>query len=146
MYSKDQLNEMLRNAIGIAYMEHKDSTDKNGDLYILHPLWVMSNVKTVYQKIVAVLHDVVEDTRVTLIHLKNLGFPQDIIDAINAISRRDYESYDDYITRVSENKLATAVKIVDIQHNISPDRVKNLSFEAFQKYSQSLEYLQKCQH
>ena len=108
---------LLDIAINLASTKHYKQTDKIGHPYILHPLRVMMAGKTIEEKIVGVLHDVVEDTDVMLIDLAEIGFPGYIINAIDALSKRDDESYKESIARVKENPLATKVKLLDIQDN-----------------------------
>jgi (p)ppGpp synthase/HD superfamily hydrolase len=86
--------------------------------YITHPLEIAKQFSDPILKTIAVLHDVVEDTFVTLEDLSS-EFPKSVVDAVDAISHRGEETYDKYIIRVMKNKLATAVKIQDIKHNVS---------------------------
>ncbi len=126
-------------AFEIASMAHKNQKDKGGIEYIEHPVTVASLVKTLDEKIVALLHDVVEDTYVTLEALKNYGFDNDIIDAIDAISKRVGESTEDYMNRVKSNKLACSVKKADLLHNMDISRLKVVN-------KKDLERLDKYQH
>lgn len=119
-------NQQLIDAIRIAVDAHGIQLDKAGMPYILHPLHVMNNVDEIDAKIVAVLHDVVEDTAQTLEGLRYYGFSAEVIDAIDAITKRKGESYDDYLTRVKANPLALRVKLADIAHNSSPKRLDYL--------------------
>jgi len=112
---------MLGLAIAIASNAHIGQIDKSGKAYILHPLAVMNKVGDQDEKIVAVLHDVVEDTTLGLNFLSSMFSPR-IIEALDAISQRKNELYFDYIKRVKENELATIVKIEDLRHNSSPER------------------------
>jgi (p)ppGpp synthase/HD superfamily hydrolase len=111
--------DMLARAIGIAAASHAGKIDKCREPYILHPLAVMAQVETIEQKIVAVLHDVVEDSDVSLRDLSKAGFSERILGAVDAISKRKGEKYWDYIERVRLNPLATVVKIADLRHNSS---------------------------
>lgn len=86
--------------------------------YITHPLEIADKFEDPLYKTVAVLHDVVEDTDITLEFL-GTQFPNIVVEAIDAITHRDEESYDQYIMRVMKNPLARAVKIEDIKHNVS---------------------------
>lgn len=118
---------MLDKAIQIATMAHQGQTDKAGQPYILHPLRVMFSTKTETERICAVLHDVVEDTHITLNDLKNEGFSEEVLLAIDALTRRDSESYDDYISRVIENRIACYVKLADLSDNMDLSRIANPS-------------------
>ena len=91
--------------------------DKGGHPYIDHPLRVMNNVETVEQKIVAVLHDAVEDSDLTLEDLRAAGFSEEIVEAIAAITKQEGEKRKDYLKRVMDNPLALKVKIADMSDN-----------------------------
>ena len=135
----------IKKALEVATAAHHGQTDKVGVPYIQHPMAVAALVSGDEEKIVALLHDVVEDTDMTLKTLKNYGFSEKIIDAIDAITKRDAESFEDYLSRVKSNKLALAVKFADITHNTSPERYGKLPKETQnrlrKKYSDALEFL-----
>lgn len=137
-------NEELKKAYEIASMAHKNQKDKGGAEYINHPVAVSAMVESLEEKIVALLHDVVEDTRVTLEELKSFGFNDDIIAAIDAISKRDGESIDEYMNRVKNNKLACSVKKADLLHNMDISRLKVVNkkdLERLDKYQYIYNYL-----
>lgn len=144
MYSD---NQMLVMAIHMALNAHGIQLDKAGMPYILHPLHVMTCVDGIDAKIVAVLHDAIEDTDLTLEGLRFAGFEPIIIDAIDAISKRKGEKNEEYWTRVKANELALKVKMQDIAHNMSPARLACLSVEEStylqKKYRRALDFLQK---
>ena len=117
-------NKELNKAYEIASMAHKNQKDKGGIEYINHPVAVSTLVGSLEEKIVALLHDVVEDTRVTLEELKSFGFNDNVIAAIDAISKKAGESTDDYMNRVKNNKLACSVKKADLLHNMDMSRLK----------------------
>lgn len=120
---------MLKKALAIAKKAHADQVDKAGRAYIEHPIKVASLVKGKKAKIVALLHDVCEDSDFTLEDLRNEGFSKEIIEAIDAITKRENERYRHYIKRVRANKLATTVKIADATHNSDYGRITNYSTE-----------------
>lgn len=110
-------------AIKLATEAHAGQHDKGGEPYILHPLRVMLAMKTEDERIVAVLHDVVEDTTWTCDDLYwQHGFSPDIVLAITALTRRPGEDYFDFIRRAAENPIARAVKIADVRDNLDPSR------------------------
>jgi len=114
----------LDEAIVVATSLHAGQVDKVGEPYILHPLRVMSRLghnAPESERIVAVLHDVIEDTPCTLATLQPT-FGNEIIAALDAISRRPGEPYDDYIGRVELNKLACRVKVADLRDNLDETR------------------------
>lgn len=138
-------NEQLRAAIELAVKAHGTQLDKGGMLYVLHPIHVMDQVDEIDAKIVAVLHDVIEDTEVEIAVLYDEGqndgkryllyenlseyyeFDDHIIEAIDAITKRDGEKKEAYWARVKACPLALQVKLVDIAHNCSPQRLAALS-------------------
>ena len=143
-------NEQIETAISIASRYHKGQTDKNGMPYILHPLAVMQIVSDFVPsdnedllmdaKIVAVLHDILEDTVVTKVSLEYYCFPPHIIDAVVALTRLQDETYSDYILRVAENSLTVVVKLADLTHNLRPGCPETLQ----PRYRQVYSYLSGC--
>lgn len=136
-------DEMLKKAVHLSYEAHRDQTDKSGQLYFLHPVFVALNVETIEQKITALLHDVVEDTDITLADLKNAGFSDEIVEAVGVMTKTD-ESYDEYIKKVKTNTIAKAVKIADLRHNSDLTRLKEVTerdLKRVEKYKKALEYL-----
>ena len=118
----------LERAIEIATEAHKGQVDKAGNEYIGHPLRVMEMGKTLEEKIVGVLHDVVEDTDWTFERLEAEGFAPEVIAALRCVTKTsDNENYDDFIERVKKNPLAVAVKINDLTDNMDIRRLPYLS-------------------
>lgn len=118
----------LQRAIEIATEAHKGQVDKSGKEYIGHPLRVMEMGKSEQEKIIGVLHDVVEDTNWTFETLAEEGFSKEIIDALRCVTKlSDNENYDDFIERVKKNPLATTVKINDLTDNMDIRRLPYLS-------------------
>jgi (p)ppGpp synthase/HD superfamily hydrolase len=120
-------SSFLTLAITIAVQAHGNDLDKGGMPYILHPLHVMDCVDGIDAKIVAVLHDTVEDTNQTLEGLRTAGFSDTIIDAVDAITKRKGEKKREYWARVRANPLALYVKLWDMAHNSSPRRLEALA-------------------
>lgn len=118
----------LERAIQIATEAHKGQLDKAGREYIGHPIRVMEMGKTEDEKIVGVLHDVIEDTDWTFERLEAEGFSQEVINALRCVTKTsENENYDDFIDRVKKNPLATAVKINDLTDNMDIRRLPYLS-------------------
>lgn len=113
----------LDNALQLAVTAHADQVDKAGQPYILHPLRVMQAMKTDPQRIVAILHDVVEDTSETVDSLRRRGFSEEILDAIAALTKKDGEDYFEFVARAASNGLARPVKIADIRDNLDSTRI-----------------------
>ncbi|MBB6022260.1 (p)ppGpp synthase/HD superfamily hydrolase [Paenibacillus sp. JGP012] len=132
-------------AISIALEAHKGQLDKGGKPYILHPLAVMNRVETIEEKVVAVLHDVIEDTEVTIEQLRELGFSEEIVKAIGLLTRSEEDSYEQFIEKTSTNRIARNVKIADIQENMNLSRIKNPTehdYNRLEKYRKAMERLE----
>ncbi len=133
-------------AISIALEAHKGQLDKGGSPYILHPLAVMNRVETIEEKIVAVLHDVIEDTEVTIEQLRELGFSEEIVKAIGLLTRSEEESYEQFIEKTTTNRIARNVKIADIQENMNLSRIKSPTeqdYNRLEKYRKAMERLER---
>ena len=118
----------LERAIEIATEAHRGQFDKAGNDYIQHPLRVMAAGKTTDEKIVGVLHDVVEDTDWTFEQLAAEGFSSEVIEALRCVTKlSDSEPYDKFIARIKINKLAVAVKLNDLTDNMDIRRLPYLS-------------------
>ncbi len=124
----------LQRAIEIAVAAHAGEKEKLTPAipYVTHPLAMMQSVASVSAKMVAVLHDVLEDTSVTVDDLREAGFGNDVIEGVLAVTRLQSESYADFIVRSAKNPLGREVKLADLQHNfnlprtlIRPDRLLN---------------------
>ncbi|MEA5673257.1 GTP pyrophosphokinase [Pseudomonas sp. MH2] len=113
----------LERAIVVATRAHEGQIDKGGAAYILHPLRVMARVSTPEQRIVAVLHDVLEDTPLTLSDLAREGFTLKILAALLALSRREGERYEDFVVRLGSDPLAREVKLADLADNSDLSRI-----------------------
>ncbi|MCH5584512.1 GTP pyrophosphokinase [Shimazuella sp. AN120528] len=118
---------LLEKAILIAVKAHAGQIDKGGQAYILHPLAVMSRVSSTDAKIVAVLHDVIEDTPITMEILQKEGFPVHIREAILAVTRQEKETYEAFIERTAQNSLAVEVKLADLEENMNLDRLPQVT-------------------
>ena len=138
---------LLDKAFEIAQHAHDGQVDKGGRPYIEHPLAVSKAVSSHDEKIVALLHDVVEDTKITLNDLRNAGFGAVIVAAISALTKTASEPYDDYLKRVKANPLARAVKTADIKHNMNLSRLgrkpNHSDMKRVEKYEMALSYLEE---
>ena len=113
----------LERALELAVAAHRGQTDKAGRPYILHPLWLMQQFEDLAAMMVAVLHDAVEDSDLTLDDLSAEGFAPAIVEAVDAITHREAESYEDYIRRLQANPVALRVKLADLEHNMDMRRM-----------------------
>lgn len=141
------LNQLLGRAVAIAAVAHQDQVDKANAPYILHPLRLMLRGKTTLEQIVAVLHDVVEDSDWTLERLEAEGFPIEAIAALDCLTRRSDESYDKFIDRVLTSPLAARVKRYDLEDNMTLTRMAvltNKDVERLQRYHSVYQRLLKA--
>jgi len=113
----------IEKALQIAAKAHEGQKDKDGRPYILHPLRVMHGVQCDEARIVAVLHDVIEDTTVTAEDLRQAGFSEDVLAAVLCVTHRKDESYPDYVMRCRANAIARQVKLADLEDNCRLSRV-----------------------
>jgi len=123
---------MLSKAIEFAAKAHAGQTDKGGNPYILHPLRVLINFcdsESEATRICAVLHDVVEDTGITLDDLREEGFSEEVLSALDCLTKREHECYDDFISRVITNEIACRVKSGDLADNMDLTRIPDPSQE-----------------
>lgn len=138
------MQHLLEKAISIALAAHKGQVDKGGSPYILHPLRVMLSVETLNAKIVAVLHDVVEGSDITIDELRLAGFNEAILDAVQLLTRADEVSYEDYTKNIKNNSLATSVKKADLNDNMNMARLSgpnNSDSKRLEKYKRALQVL-----
>jgi len=113
----------LETAITIAVQSHQGQLDKSGQPYILHPLRVMFRCEGDLARTVAVLHDVVEDTPTTLEDLRNAGFSEEILAALDCVTKRKGESYEAFVERAAANPIARKVKLADLEDNMDLRRL-----------------------
>ena len=132
------MSELLAKAINIAVEAHKEQVDKVGMPYLGHVMRVMLSGRTDAEKIVGVLHDVVEDTDWTFDALLKEGFSTEIVEALRCVTKiSDDEPYDDFIERVKSNPLAVAVKINDLTDNMDvrrEDEINDYVVNRLRKY------------
>ena len=139
----------LTRAIEIAVSAHKDQVDKGGNPYILHPLRVMMSLETNEERIVGVLHDVIEDSDWTPEDLAKEGFSDEIIEAVNSVTKTGSEhgteeGYFRFVERAKQNPIGANVKIADLRDNLDVSRISKLdkaALERINKYKKSLELL-----
>ena len=139
------LSTVIEKAKHVCVKAHSGQFDKGGSPYYQHPFAVADMCETEDEKIVAYLHDVVEDTNITLHDLHNFGFSGKIVSAVNAITKRKGEEYRDYLYRVKTNDIARVVKLADLRHNSQLRRlnrdITDEDLKRVQKYQNSINYL-----
>jgi (p)ppGpp synthase/HD superfamily hydrolase len=116
-------DSFIEKAIAIAAEAHRGQRDRSGQPYILHPLRVMGRVQTEAEKVVAVLHDVVEDTDWTLEKLRAAGFPEEMVQAVDNLTKREGEAYEAAVERAARSPLSRAVKLADLEDNMDVRRL-----------------------
>ena len=136
--------DLLEKAIGIALEAHRGQRDRTGAPYILHPMRVMAGVDSDIEKIVAILHDVVEDTDWTFERLTQEGFPDEVIEALKCVTKCEGEEYEDFVKRSASNEIARIVKLADLEHNMDARRLSNVTekdVERLKKYIRAWRFL-----
>jgi (p)ppGpp synthase/HD superfamily hydrolase len=118
---------LLETALNIAVKAHAGQIQRNGQPYIFHPLRVMARVETEDEKIVAVLHDVVEDTAWTFPQLAEAGFPPHLIAALDCVTKREGEDYSAFVERSASNPIALRVKLADLEDNMDVRRLPEVT-------------------
>lgn len=134
----------LEKAISIALEAHAGILDKSSAPYILHPLRLMMKMSTHEEMIVAVLHDVIEDSDYTLAMLREEGFSAEVIGALESVTRRPEEPYEEYVRRAGSNIIGRKVKHADLMDNLNISRIRKLTdrdLERIKRYHQALETL-----
>lgn len=127
----------LEDAILLAAKAHWGQKDRAGAPYILHPLRLMFRQRNEPASIAAVLHDVVEDTAVTLDQLRGAGFAEEVVAAVECLTHDPADSYDQYIARLRDNPIARAVKLADLEDNMRLERMASLTekdWDRLQRY------------
>ena len=140
------IDSLLEKALQIATEAHIYQVDKVGKAYIFHPIRVAHRCYTDEEKIVALLHDTIEDTEVTAEYLLMEGFPRKIVDAILSVSRNKEESYEDFIKRSRLNPIGRQVKIHDLEDNMDITRLSELTEKdlvRLNKYLKAYRYLKE---
>lgn len=138
--------DLIEKSLEFALRAYTGQKDKAGETYILHPLRIMAKMEGAKEKAVALLHDVIEDSEITARQLLESGIPEDVVDAVEALTKRDGESYEAFLLRVKANLLATKVKIADIEDNINVLRLKSLEgkdLERVAKYHKAWRFLRE---
>ncbi|HDR7760950.1 TPA: HD domain-containing protein [Bacillus cereus] len=139
---------MLPNYIKIAHeiakKAHAGQVDKAGVDYIKHSEAVASFVYTAEEKATAYLHDVLEDTEITVNDLLSAGIPYNVVEAVQVLTKEKYTSYFEYLSRVKENSLARTVKLADLKHNSDRSRLARITdkdLKRLKKYRKAIQFL-----
>ena len=134
----------LQRAIEIAVEAHRGQSRRDGSPYILHPLRLMMSVNSSDAKMVAILHDVVEDCDVSFADIEQEGFPPHVVEALKLVTHEAGVGYDDYIRNIKPNALAREVKLADLRDNSNihelPE-VRSRDLERMEKYHRAYKFL-----
>ena len=122
-----EYGELYDLALKIAIQAHRDQKDKSGREYVMHPIRVAERCKDPRAKIVALLHDTIEDTEVTVEYLREEGFPEEIINGILSVTKKEGESYEDFVRRAAENEIGIIVKKADLEDNMDIRRLREIT-------------------
>ena len=133
-----------KKAMKLCFEAHKDQTDKSGLPYVFHPFHVAEQMHDEKTTIVALLHDVVEDTSYTLQDLRAIGFNQEVLDAIALMTHDKNVPYMEYVAKIRENPIARAVKLADLRHNSDltrMDEITETELKRVEKYKAAMQLL-----
>lgn len=135
---------LTKKALRISFNAHKNQIDKSGMPYVYHPFHLAEQMSDEYTTCVALLHDVVEDTDITIDDIKNEGFPKDVIDAIALMTHDNDVPYLEYVAMIKKDPIAAAVKLADLRHNSDLSRldiVDSKALERIEKYKKAIQIL-----
>ena len=135
-YEKLKQNpDLLYKSLEIVLRLFNDKNDKSGIPYIVHLTKVYEGVFDYNEKIVALMHDVIEDTNVSLLDLKEIGYPDDVLEMLDYLTKRKGEYYPNYIDRIisSENIHVLNIKLSDLKHNMDLNRIKNPTMNDYER-------------
>lgn len=138
--------DLTKKALKISFNAHKNQVDKSGMPYVFHPFHLAEQMDDEYSVCVALLHDVVEDTDITVEELITKGFPKEVINAIEQMTHSDSVPYLDYVKEIKNNPIARKVKLADLRHNSDLsrlDKIDDKALERVAKYKKAIEILQE---
>lgn len=136
--------DLTKKALKLCFEAHKAQYDKSGMPYVFHPFHLAEQMATEETTVVALLHDLVEDTDYTIADLTEMGFPKAITDAIQLMTHGEGVDYFAYVAAIKENPIAKAVKIADLTHNSDLSRLDEVTEKALnrrEKYQKALKML-----
>ena len=136
--------DLTKKALRISFDAHKNQTDKSGMPYVYHPFHLAEQMDDEYTTCVALLHDVVEDSDLSLDDLIKEGFPKEVTDAISLMTHDESVPYLDYVAEIKKNPIARKVKLADLRHNSDLSRlniVDDRALERVEKYQKAIRIL-----
>ena len=136
--------DLTKKAMKLSFEAHKDQVDKSGIPYVYHPFHLAEQMNTEETVVVALLHDVVEDTDYTIQDMIEMGFPQSVTDALTLMTHSKNVPYLEYVVKLKENPIAREVKIADLRHNSDVSRLDTVDEKAIariEKYKMAIAIL-----
>lgn len=137
--------DLTKKAMKLCFKAHKDQVDKSGIPYVFHPIHLAEQMEDEATTVVALLHDVVEDTDYTLEDLLQMGYPAEWVEAIGLMTHAEGVPYMDYVGEIKKNPIARAVKLADLMHNSDTarlDRVDEKAQARCKKYAEAMAFLE----
>lgn len=136
--------KLTKKAMNIMFEKHKNQFDQSGVPYVFHPWHVAESMQDEKTTIVALLHDIIEETDITVSDLRKMEFPEETIDAINILTYKEGEDYQTYIKKIGKNIIATTVKLSALKHNMDLSRINHITdkdLERIKEYKENYDYL-----
>lgn len=137
--------EKTKRAMKLCFEAHREQRDKGGLPYVFHPFHLAEQMPDEDSTVVALLHDVMEDSDYTAADIRKMGFGDAVMDALALLTHDKAEPYMDYVARVRENPIARAVKLADLRHNSDLSRLDNVDEKALrriEKYEEAIRLLE----
>ena len=138
--------DLTKKALKLCFEAHKNQVDKTDMPYVFHPFHLAEQMTNEISTICALLHDVIEDTEYTFNDLRNMGFPEEAIDALTLLTHEDNVPYMEYVEKISTNPVAKQVKLADLRHNSDLTRLNVIDEKALErneKYQKAIALLSK---
>ncbi len=138
--------DLTKKALKLCFDAHKNQVDKTGMPYVFHPFHLAEQMSDEISTICALLHDVIEDTEYTFNDIRNMGFPQEVIDVLMLLTHDDNVPYMEYVEKINENPIAKQVKLADLRHNSDLTRLNIIDEKALarvDKYQKAITILSK---
>lgn len=136
--------DLTKKAMALSFDAHRGQYDKSGLPYVFHPFHLAEQMSTEETVVIALLHDVIEDTEYTIHDIADMGFPEAVLEALTCLTHDKAVPYMDYISAIKKNPLARAVKVADLRHNSDVSRLNSVdgdTVKRLQKYEKALALL-----
>ena len=137
--------DLTRKAVNLMFEKHKDQRDKSGLPYVFHPWHVAESMEDEITTCVALLHDVIEDTDTTIDEIRDLGFPEEVLGALQLLTHDKNVDYMDYVEKIAGNPVARKVKLSDLKHNSDMTRLlkpEAKDYARLEKYKRCIDFLE----